>query len=443
MERVWEIIREFVELIEVLVFIFLFLNVKINTKKKNILLAVAIAFIICFLRIFNVWNDENHLVLLYEVLDFIIMMLLIKSYKFKKIIVYIFSYICTGTINIFVLWINSHFIDKPSNTLLENNILRIITYLSISVIFILINVLLKKRKNKEKLEISTKSFVLSSVILFITIYYSGKFLFLDTEEKLITEILSGRVKILIGAVMLFAYTLCILFLIEERKSDKEKLFLRDELIKLQKKYYLELKDKQQELGEARHDMKAHFLQVTQLYKNGSINEFENYLKKLEKQWNYEKFLTINTNNHTADIIINYYANLAKKSNIVFQCNGYFLDHLLIDEYDLCSLMFNGISNAYEACILNNMSDNKIRVEIKNFNKILFLTISNSYAHDKEMKFDWSTKKNNKNQHGFGINLLTKNVEKYNGNIKYSMELKILYLEIIIPDIYQTIGSSCE
>ena len=89
----------------------------------------------------------------------------------------------------------------------------------------------------------------------------------------------------------------------------------------------------------------------------------------------------------------------------FKASEFFPANYNISDMDLCSLISNLLDNAIEANCKLDMTKRRLQIEIKPYNNMLLLFISNSsngiylYGGNGNLL---TTKTSNKNEHGIGI-----------------------------------------
>ena len=118
----------------------------------------------------------------------------------------------------------------------------------------------------------------------------------------------------------------------------------------------------------------------------------------------------------------------------------------ISEYDLCTIIYNLLSNAIEASKnIKDNNDKEIFVDIGAFNKQLYIRIKNKYSNEyikennillsdiiKKIKNGENiTLKEDKLNHGMGLKNVRNAVENYNGSIEIYLKDYWFVVEINI------------
>lgn len=123
---------------------------------------------------------------------------------------------------------------------------------------------------------------------------------------------------------------------------------------------------------------------------------------------------VNSGNFVIDTLINAKSNTIKSCNIKFDCNIVVPTEMDIDEADVCILLGNVLDNAMEA--VSKAMRKEVELSIVYKKGKLTIGIRNTYSGEileDRNKLFVSTKPDKMN-HGMGMKLIKKVVEKYNG-----------------------------
>lgn len=162
----------------------------------------------------------------------------------------------------------------------------------------------------------------------------------------------------------------------------------------------------------KHDLVNHIGVLRELMNEKKTKEAKQYIETI---WNIqdEFDLKIHTGDSFLDIIVNYYLYLAVKENIEFVVLGKLTQKMPLEMFDITTLMGNILQNAVEAAVKADVP--KIRVELIEHKKEIFIVVSNSVAKKFNTKTDFfMTSKKDKENHGFGLKNIAATVEKYHG-----------------------------
>lgn len=223
-----------------------------------------------------------------------------------------------------------------------------------------------------------------------------------------------------GAVLgILAITLFIVLviLVYQKKEMKRLMVLKDKCIREQTEQYKMAMNKERELRRFRHDYNAHMTAISGLLANGEYDKLQEYIKSMG--YFKEKFNLVNSGNIITDAVFNQYKELCDKDNIEFEISGKLPENFNMAETDLCVLLSNLISNAYEAALKCEDDRRIISVEIRNSDDDIFIDVSNSVNGEVVFKNGLPvTDKPDRKNHGFGVENILEVVERNGGYIEW-------------------------
>ena len=247
----------------------------------------------------------------------------------------------------------------------------------------------------------------------ITAIYSGE---ISNEEA---AFING-INITKGAVLgILAITLFIVLviLVYQKKEMKRLMVLKDKCIREQTEQYKMAMNKERELRRFRHDYNAHMTAISGLLANEEYVKLQEYIKSMG--YFREKFNLVNSGNIITDAVFNQYKELCDKDNIEFEISGKLPENFNMAETDLCVLLSNLISNAYEAALKCEDDRRIISVEIRNSDDDIFIDVSNSVNGEVVFKNGLPvTDKPDRKNHGFGVENILEVVERNGGYIEW-------------------------
>lgn len=167
----------------------------------------------------------------------------------------------------------------------------------------------------------------------------------------------------------------------------------------------------------KHDLVNHMGVLRELANQRKTEEVKAYIDTI---WNIqdEFDLKIRTGDGLLDVILNYYLYLAEKENIDFTVTGKLTEKTRFEMFDITTLMGNILQNALEAAVQTTIP--KIRVEIIEHKREIFIVVSNSVAKEMDTSEGFlRTSKADTSNHGFGLKNIDAVVHKYHG--EYYME----------------------
>lgn len=197
------------------------------------------------------------------------------------------------------------------------------------------------------------------------------------------------------------------------------------------------KETQRETRRIRHDMKNHLLCIRELYEQKKYEEMGAYIEELTDQvTNIEKELHIG--NDVADAIINEKNMMAKAKGIVIQIEGSLSGIESIAPLDICTLFANALDNCLESLKGSEISAPFIEISVRREKRMILISFINSINHNREVQNGITpvTTKENRENHGFGLENIRTTAEKYKGEINCSIldwenHSKVFSLDIML------------
>lgn len=222
-------------------------------------------------------------------------------------------------------------------------------------------------------------------------------------------------------IFLYFFGISIAFVNLMKENYKRESILKDEYLKRSKEHYQNLKNHMEEVQKIRHDINNHFHLLETYMEQGEWEKAHSYLKEIDnhQKWNYKPL--VNVGNDLVNAVLN--SGLENTDpEIVFKTEGALPPTLEIQEFDLCTIFSNLLSNSIEACDKLREHEKLIFLSIHTFQNQMILSIKNPIEEDinTENLGKYSTKKD-KHHHGYGIRNIIDAVEKYEGSIDFLAE----------------------
>ena len=180
-----------------------------------------------------------------------------------------------------------------------------------------------------------------------------------------------------------------------------------------------------------HDFKYHLIHTKKLIENQENKNAINYIEDIFKLQEDSNKKFIDTGNYNIDNIVNFKLNEAFNKSISINVESTIPYDIKISEFHIVSILGNLIQNAIEA---NEKVENNrfINLEMKYKLNKLFIIISNRF--DRNVKIQNNklvSTKNNKLEHGIGMENIHNFVKMYNGGVIYSYQDDIFTVEILL------------
>lgn len=224
-----------------------------------------------------------------------------------------------------------------------------------------------------------------------------------------------------GMISLIFILIVLLFFIflwmKNKLLEKENSFLMIEESIGKQKYY-ELKETLDRNRELVHDTKNHYLVIQEYLENEEYEKLQNYVKQVSSD-----FVKANPEIYTGltilDLILRQKKIHAEEKGIQYRIQTTPVVRLYMEEQEICSLFGNLLDNAIEACSPIKDAEKRIEIKIKQFNQMLSIKISNTFEIPPKKKDGFfESLKENKKEHGYGLKIVQRIVERYEGVITY-------------------------
>ncbi|MGN0353209.1 MAG: sensor histidine kinase [Roseburia sp.] len=172
---------------------------------------------------------------------------------------------------------------------------------------------------------------------------------------------------------------------------------------------------QTETRRVRHDMRNHMQAMLYLVKEEKYEELRMYMEELSSS--IEQIdMELHCGNLLADAICNEKNQLARLKGIPFEIEGRMPEKLKIQPVDICTIFANALDNAIEALENEKLKNRWIKLAISCQGEILFLRFTNPVFQTKLEHFYGNTSKQDKKNHGFGLQNIRISAEKYQGEV---------------------------
>lgn len=230
--------------------------------------------------------------------------------------------------------------------------------------------------------------------------------------------------------------ICLLLIlaIDSRRHYIEMFNMNNRLLDMQKKYYITLLERVDNVKKFRHDVNNHISCLLHLCEKNDFERVQDYL--VEMQGSVSKFQTsIQTGNDVVNAIVNDI--LSKNIDIKMNWRGVLPNNINMSSMDLCVIFSNLITNAFEAIEqFDNYVDKSVDVEVKTINNALVIRVINPVNHNINfIDNHLVTTKKHKELHGYGSVNVEETVNKYKGRIKYDCSNCIFIAEAIVQEVF--------
>lgn len=198
------------------------------------------------------------------------------------------------------------------------------------------------------------------------------------------------------------------------------------------KFYKKNQVQYEKVNKLNHDIKNHLMHIAYRIKIKQYGEAIDYIENISKQTSYFSNF-INVSNETLNFIINFKSKLAKSKGICIESNIEDIQDLVVNDFDLCTLLGNMLDNAIEAAAIEQ--DKYIIIEIYNHSGYQVYSIKNKI--EKSILDNNSyliSHKINKDNHGYGLKQVNSIINKYNGQVDIFETTEYFFVKVLLPRI---------
>jgi two-component system sensor histidine kinase AgrC len=340
----------------------------------------------------------------------------------KRILSVVFIYLILLCVEVIVGIISGYFNFPIFATNNYSSIYGLIVCRILSYVVVLV---LNNHKNIKRGEIVPSSNWFSIVLIPATSLYVILLLFQAKGLSVLQVILSVILLFLVNFATFNLYDVITAALSERMES---------RLLMEQNKYY----DRQLELMKAslettkaiRHDLRNHMFSISSLIQSSDKERTLHYISDIMESFGAEKNYA-SSGNIIIDSIINFKFQEAEQREIKTTLDLNIPENLEISPIDMTIILGNLLDNAIEAASEVKESS-YMDVKIKYDKGRLVLQIDNPYAGEViERNGRFITTKEDKDNHGIGLDSIKKVILKYNGTISVDYSDKVFSVAILL------------
>ncbi len=310
----------------------------------------------------------------------------------------------------------------------------LITAIFATIVMCIIAIIMRNRDLKNIIQkINFTYIILCAVgLVVISLYLFDLHILLSIGEM--TSELRNKVKVITYVCTCFVILLIGAFVVVQNIHNryKARTELNQAIMKEQYQYYKMMVQKNEETKKLRHDMKNHIFCIQHLLSEKKLDELQEYVDKLNGS-----ISNLIIQNDTGSNLINAIVGklLEDYKEVVFECRGKFPAELNISLYDMCTIFYNLLKNAFEGAIRSNRMEKKVILHINLINNNLNIEIVNSISSKVTIKNGYiETTKQNCELHGYGIKNAKTTIEKLGGDLELSCTHDTFKTSIILVNI---------
>lgn len=253
-----------------------------------------------------------------------------------------------------------------------------------------------------------------------------------------TKDMNNRVSEIMGVVTMLSCMLFLGLLLWHGNAVSREIRLKDRIqtmevySKLEEEHFRQLLIQDEKMRKFRHDFNAHAVALKGLSQNDQFEELKVYIDKMVESSSYESVRRY-TKDLGVDAVLGELIENAKAKDISISISGTLAEKNRVTSFELCSVFYNLVQNAIEACEkVSDGTTKEVKVTLTTFNERNVITVTNPVEKNVDLvKGLPRTTKKDALEHGIGTMNLREIVNKYNGTINFTCENKIFRVEIVL------------
>ena len=411
----WATAYSLLDFLKFLLFITVVLCIPIHKKNITIPLWILVSLTICMVY-YVFYRDSGVFLLLPNACSLLLIFIMNKKNKFVCLFYVVVSWIamdCLADLIMHLLTMMSGQYDLVVDVVSLNTLLSKIIVLFIPFIYhIVVNVCIRKKSDYSLYPLQWIVILVSGIGVLIIVptfdrIVGGKNV--EDVDYIIMSIAMLSLLFLFIAVMIWQS-----YVMRKNVSLKKKEIGYQYMLESQSKHFDDLIKNDNELRKFRHDMRAHITALREYANENHDEKILEYLSRMEEKANSTRAKRY-TGNKTVDAVINDQVHQMEEKGIDFDFEGICGVREEIKDFDLCTVFYNLLKNAIEACEQVDSSKKRITVKVKCIGDKLGISIGNDTVL-KEIPSDGilHTTKKDKINHGLGTRSVKEVVTRYDG-----------------------------
>ena len=288
--------------------------------------------------------------------------------------------------------------------------------------------------------------VLSALVLEYQNFLEYGFTYSSTGFPAVTSALRNSFLGLMTSVILAAAAGMLFFKNRNIRRENDFLLMKEEM---EQQKYKELSAAVEKNRELVHDVKNHYLVISEYIRNGDYESLAGYIDGLHHDF-ARTDPWVFTGNFVLDLILGQKRLTAQGQGFSFELQASPLSALPFSDREICSLFGNLLDNAIEACERARQRKEEkaaaksapgsegipeIMVKIEQQNQMLFIEISNSTDEIPEQKErGFQSSKKDPSLHGYGLKSVERIVEDHDGVIRYDADGRSFTVTVTFFDV---------
>ncbi len=371
------------------------------------------------------------------ILEFILVWSLVRESFLKKTIMYIMAYIFNYVIGTLISSLLSILLDRKESFFWDTYQWRILIILINICIVIAVSFLFRYFRKDGYPWIRNVSFRYLALGIpgLLCCALVVAFVQMSRAEDPVNH-LFDKVAVISVTLVCIIYsigTVLFIWVSDTRKNYQLQNQLKDKYLNIQKSYYKNILENDQELRRFKHDLRAYIGCMRVLAEQQKYEELTRYITEVSSEVDGLVSDRIHCGNDIVDAMLSYMVPIAEKEGFKITLDGMLPPELSVTDMDLCTILSNTITNAIEACREPELKETKtIGITVGTKNDTIYMLVENPVrmAVDLNLLGKGTTKSEKKN-HGFGVRNILEAVERNHGHVRFNNTEGKFQVEIIL------------
>lgn len=302
----------------------------------------------------------------------------------------------------------------------SNNYDIVSSFISVLFFYIVVIGIKNAFKGKGRIDLSGQWYLLLySALLSIAVLY------VVYKDMVVSRIAVLTISIIILSFNLMLY-IFYMSMLDRFLYERENLELKQQMNIYERQIRSDIENNRK-IRTIKHDMKHHIREINDLLMKDKIQQAKDYLHQISDDIINAQNI-YNTGNEAFDGILNFYAEKYMNKSLELAVSVAIPENLEINIYDVNIILGNLLDNALE----NALDNSKVSMDIKYTAGMIHISMSNLYDGSIN-KIDGHiiSKKDDKDNHGYGLDSIKRIVDKYDGSMIKSYENGQFEVDIII------------
>lgn len=424
------LIKELFILMNILMLTKCFIKCEFMLTTKRVIVYLASFFTIEYILLTNFQYSKFLIITI--VVQFIYFLIIPNLNLSKKITMFTFCIIIDAFFEIVIeqVFIVNGFTHPLNLTIMLNKV--------ITLIFIITILLISNHSPVNKIKFYTID--QTHIFLYLSVGFFSAFIMLilvSLNSDILTDLMILFI-ILVMVLTIVSSTLVTLQYIKKNNENfiiKDKIFLKNKMLNVHEESFNTILESYDELKSFRHDINGYFTTIQHLIIAGEYEKLLSLVNRLEAH--SKKSHVLVCSNIFVASVVNYFYNYCKKENIVFNFDYQVVDELTMESDHICSLFYNLLSNAVEACV-HVKGEKVVSLFIRNKGSTLIVEIENAIDSDFKLKNIEHFISTKGGEHkGLGLRNINKIINFYRGRCEYLDKGNKLKCTIILLSVVKT------